>query len=336
MRIGMMSFAHLHAEAYIENLRAIPDVEMIGLADDNVERGKHFAAQFNTRRFRDYAALLNEKPDGVIICCENNLHREQVEMALSAGIKHILCEKPLATTLEDAQAIVQSVEKAGAQLMTAFPMRFSPPIREAQAIISAGKLGRIYGCNATNQGENPSYHRDWFVDQRLSGGGAIMDHTVHVVDLLRWIFASEIVEIYAETDHADKPLFAAPGLAIDTAGVVMISFANGAFVGLDCSWSRPNYYPTWGNIRIDFVGQNGLIVVDAFAQHHITYSHPNRRPVWDYWGTDTNQSMINEFAASIREDRAPAVTGVDGLKAVEAVIAAYLSSETQQPVKVQS
>jgi predicted dehydrogenase len=330
----MLSFAHLHAEAYIGNLRAIPDVEMIGLADDNAERGAKFATQFNAPLFSDYAALLAEKPDGVVICCENNRHRELVELALSAGIKHILCEKPLATTLDDARAIVAAVDTADAKLMTAFPVRFSVPLREAKAMIDAGKLGRVLGCNATNQGENPSYHRDWFVDKRLSGGGAIMDHTVHVVDALRWIFASEIVEIYCEADRPDAPLFPAPGLKIDTAGVVMLTFANGAFVGLDCSWSRPGYYPTWGNVKIDFVGERGLIAVDVFGQHHITYSHPNRRPVWDYWGSDINQAMLNEFAASIRENRQPLITGHDGLKAVEAVISAYLSAETRAPVKL--
>jgi len=335
MRIGILSFAHLHAESYIGNLRAIPDVEMIGLADDNIERGTHFAEQFDARLFPDYAALLAEKPDGVVICCENSRHRELVDMALGAGIKHVLCEKPLATTLDDAWAIVKAADAANAKLMTAFPVRFSPPIREAEAIIRAGKLGQVYGCNATNQGENPSYHRNWFGDKRLSGGGAVMDHTVHVVDVLRWIFQSEIAEIYAEADRDDKPLFPAPGVFIDTAGVIMITFANGTFVGLDCSWSRPNYYPTWGNVKIEFVGEKGLIVVDVFGQRQTVYSQPNRRPLWDYWGTDIDQSLVNEFAASIRENRQPSVTGRDGLKAVEAVIAAYLSAETHEPVKLQ-
>jgi predicted dehydrogenase len=335
MRIGIMSFAHLHAESYINNLRAIPDVEMIGLADDYTERGSHYAAQFSAHLFPDYAALLAEKPDGVVICCENNRHRELVEMALDAGIKHILCEKPLATTLEDAHAIVNAVDAADAKLMTAFPVRFSAPLREAEAIIRAGKLGTIYGCNATNQGENPGYHRDWFVDKRLSGGGAIMDHTVHVVDALRWIFQSEIAEIYAEADSADKPLFPAPGSKVDTAAVLMITFANGTFVGLDCSWSRPNYYPTWGNVKIEFVGERGLIVVDVFGQRHTIYSNANRRPLWNFWGTDTDQSLMNEFVASIRENRQPSITGWDGLKAVEAVLAAYLSAETHKPVSLQ-
>jgi predicted dehydrogenase len=156
-------------------------------------------------------------------------------MAVATGVKYILCEKPLSTTLEDSRAILNAVDAAGARLMIAFPMRFSPPILEAKALIDAGKLGRIYGCNATNQGHNPGHIRAWFVDKRLAGGGAVMDHTVHVVDVLRWIFHAEIVELYVEIGN----LFPQPGLDIDTAGTLMITFSNGAFVGLDCSWSRP-------------------------------------------------------------------------------------------------
>jgi predicted dehydrogenase len=330
MRIAIMSLAHHHGEAYVPNLRAIPDAELIGFADDIPQRAQKMAEQFNLRQFAGYAALLQESPDGVVICSENNRHRELVEMALSAGVKNVLCEKPLATTLEDAQAIVHAADAAGARLMTAFPVRFSPALRETKALIDAGKLGKIIGCNATNQGENPGHLRDWFVDKRLSGGGAVMDHTVHVVDMLRWMFQSEIVEIYAEVGH----LFPATDQSLDTAGILMIQFANGAFVGLDCSWSRPNYYPTWGNVKIEFVGEQGLATVDVFAQHTTRYSDSIRRPLWDSWGSDINQAMIDEFVASIRENRQPFITGYDGLKAVEAVIAAYLSAQSHQPVRL--
>lgn len=330
MRLALMSFAHLHAEGYITNLRAVPGAELIGTADNDLERGQRFAKQFGVQLFPTYADLLREQPEGVVICCENARHRELVELALAAGVKRILCEKPLATTVEDARAIVQAVDAAGAQLMLAFPVRFSPAIRDAKAIIDSGKLGRIYGCNATNQGENPGYRRAWFTDQRLAGGGAMMDHIVHVVDVLRWLFKSEVVEVYAEGGD----LFPQPGTDVDTAGTVMLQFANGAFVGLDCSWSRPNYYPTWGNLKIDFVGERGLIAVDVFAQKLNVYRHSRQRPQWLGWGSDLDQALINEFAASIREQRAPLVTGHDGLKAVEVVVAAYQSTATHQPVTI--
>src|SRR5579859_7398267 len=116
MRIGIMSFAHHHADTYITNLRTIPGVELIGFADDNDERGRTIATQFTVKRFPDYRGLLKEAPDGVIICSENSRHREFVEMAVGAGVKYILCEKPLATTLDDARAILAAVDAAGTRL----------------------------------------------------------------------------------------------------------------------------------------------------------------------------------------------------------------------------
>src|SRR4030042_5687211 len=101
MRIGMMSAAHLHADSYIQNLSAISDVELIGLADDDAGRGQNFSAQFKTRYLPGYDALLREKPDGVVVCSENSRHRELVEMAAAAGGAYTPCEKTPAPTPEE-------------------------------------------------------------------------------------------------------------------------------------------------------------------------------------------------------------------------------------------
>ncbi len=94
MRLGIMSFAHLHAENYLGALLTLPDVEVIGIADENMRRGQHFASQFGVRLFESYAALLAAEPDGVIVCSENARHLPLVKMAAEAGV-HVLCEKPL-------------------------------------------------------------------------------------------------------------------------------------------------------------------------------------------------------------------------------------------------
>ena len=102
MKIGIMSFAHHHAEAYIHNVRNVPGVELMGVADEDATRGQHFAQAFNTRYFDSYEALLNAPPDGVLVCSENSRHRPLVEMAAAAKV-HVLCEKPLATNPADSQ-----------------------------------------------------------------------------------------------------------------------------------------------------------------------------------------------------------------------------------------
>ncbi len=329
LRIGIMSFAHLHAEGYIGNLRGMDGVEYIGFADDDAERAAKFSAQFDSPVFDSYADLLTQQPDGVIICCENNRHRELTEMAAAAGV-HVLCEKPIATTIPDAEAIIAACEKADVNLMIAFPMRFSASARQVKAAIERGDLGNIFCANTTNQGENPDYHRAWFSDGTLAGGGAVMDHTVHVVDLMRWYTGAEPVEVYAEVDN----LFHRDSVDVETAGLLMITFDNGVFITLDTSWSRPAFYPTWGNVKTDLISENGVLRTDYFTQKLDVYDGGQNQLVWNYWGSDPNAAMIEEFVSSMREGRPPLITGHDGLKALQVVYAAYESGRTHEPVRL--
>ncbi|MBN1146091.1 MAG: Gfo/Idh/MocA family oxidoreductase [Anaerolineales bacterium] len=327
MKIGILSFAHHHGEAYIRNLRAIEGVELLGVADEDAGRGQQFARQHAAPFFQTYEDLLAAKPDGVIICSENSRHRPMVEMAAAAGV-NVLCEKPLATTIEDARAIVEACERAGVLLMTAFPMRFSAPLLEVKARLEAGDFGRVYCFNATNQGELPRKYRQWFVDQRLAGGGALMDHTVHLVDIMRWYLGQEIVEVYAQANR----IFHADSVEVETGGLEMITFADKTFASIDASWSRPDYWPTWGGLTFEMVTERGAILVDAFRQNLTIYRHEWQRGGWAYWGSDANQAMIAEFVDAMRAGRPARVTGWDGYRAVEATLAAYESAETGQPV----
>jgi predicted dehydrogenase len=325
VKIGVMSFAHHHAEAYINNVRNAPGVELLGLADDDAARGQHFAQTFHTPYFDSYEALLTARPDAVLVCAENSRHRPLVEMAAAAKV-HVLCEKPLATNPADSQAMVEACRAAGVKLMTAFPMRFSTPLLEVKARLDAGDLGQVYCFNATNQGEAPLHLRPWFVDKELAGGGALTDHIVHLADVMRWYLGSEVSEVYAQVNRI---LYAAE-VQVETGGLVMLTFANGVFVSIDCSWNKPNYYPTWGGLTFEMVTERGAVIVDGFKQNLTVYSHDVRRPLWAYWGSDMNQAMIDEFVAAIREAREPRVTGEDGHRAVEIVAAAYESARTGQ------
>ena len=329
MKIGILSFAHHHADAYIANLRQMPGIELFGVADQDMQRGQAGARQHNTHWFNTYADLLEAKPDGVIVCTENNNHRQLVEMAANRGI-HVLCEKPLATNLEDASDMLQVCDKAGVLLMTAFPMRFSAPIIEIKKRLESGEFGEVYCFNSTNQGELPTKHRSWFVDPTLAGGGALMDHTVHLVDLMRWLLGSEVETVYAQSNK----IFHANEVEVETGGLELITFKNGVFASIDCSWSRPQYWPTWGGLTFEMITQRGAVIVDAFRQNLNVYSHTWQKNNWFYWGSDANQSMLAEFAAAIHDNRPPLVTGWDGYRAVEATIAAYRSAASGQPIHI--
>ncbi|WP_053207301.1 Gfo/Idh/MocA family protein [Jiangella muralis] len=325
MRVGFLSTAHVHVDAYVENVRAA-GAEAAGVTDDDTGRGTRWADAHAVPWFASPERLL-DTVDAVVVGSETVHHRRLVEQAAAAGVA-VLCEKPLATNDDDARAIVDVCAAAGVPLMTAFPMRFSPPLRESAALLADGALGQVYACTGTNQSVLPTSHGAWFADPVLAGGGAVMDHVVHLADVLRWYLGQDPVEVYAATNrvlHRDT-------VAVETGALVMLGYPGGVFATIDSSWSRPEGYPTWGGLTLELVGEHGTIAVDAFSQHLTVHSTPPGRLDWPMWGSDANQAMIEEFLDAARHRRRPAVTGEDGLAATRVALAARRSAAGGAPV----
>lgn len=330
LRMGLLSVAHLHADGYVGALRDLPGVEFVGFADEDQTRGEAFARQHQTHFYPTYQALLADNIDGVVICSENSRHLPLIELAAAARVG-ILCEKPLATTLSDAERAVQVCDQAGVVLKTAFPMRFNAPAMEIHNLIMHGGLGTVYAINGTNQGECPHHHRAWFVDPVLAGGGAIADHTVHLADMFRWMLNTEPVEVYAEANHI---LYADVAPDVETGGIVSLKLADGTIATIDCSWSKPPYYPTWGGLAMDVIGSGGLATMNAFQQNLTVYRHSAGRAAFSGWGSNADRAMLEDFTAALRGEKSRGASGVDGLRAVAVVMAAYDSIRTGKPVRL--
>ncbi len=331
MRLGILSFAHVHADHYAALIKTLPEAELVGFSEENRDLGRRVAEESGLHWFPRHRDLLAEGLEGVLICSESARHRELVQMAAEAK-SNVLCEKPIATHLSDAGSMLAACRQSGVHFMTAFPMRFAPSTQVVRRMIRSGELGAVLGVNGVNHSENPARHRAWFADRELAGGGAVMDHTVHLVDLLRWYFGAEVVEVYAEVDN----LFQREELAVDTAGFLLLTLSNGVHACIDCSWSRPASYPRWGHLKMEVVGENGLAVMDSFAQYVTLYSErSSRNPCWVGFGPDPNLAMLEEFIASIRQKRKPQVTWKDGYEALRVALAAYESARDQQPVRLE-
>lgn len=326
VRIGVLSAEHVHTPAYLDILAAMPGVELVGLWDDDRGRGEAAAAAVGTATFERAEDLLG-RADGVVVTSANSRHRRLAEMAAAAGV-HVLCEKPLATTVDDARAIVDACARAGVRLMTAFPMRWSPAARSLASMVRGGSVGEPVFVEGTNNGKMPNDLAPWFVDPELSGGGAVTDHVVHLADLYRWILGAEVVEVYAVANRILQERFG----AVETGGLVSLRFANGVLATIDCSWSRPRSYPTWGGMTLDVVGTGGAAHVDAFRQRLAVYGTAEAGVSWLSWGVDADRGMLVEFVDVVRGGREPSVTGIDGLRAVEIVQAAYRSIASGEPV----
>ena len=322
VKIGMMSFAHMHAESYAACLKQLPEVEFVGVADENMSRARRMGKQFGVKAFTSYQNMLASDIDAVIVCSENVNHRRHVVLAAQSE-KHAMCEKPLATNMEDADAIVEVCKRSRVNLQTAFPCRFHPAFHELRAAVQDGGLGKVLAIKATNQGLCPW---SWFVDTDLSGGGAVMDHTVHVLDLMRDLIRADAVRVYAEISNR---MF---GKDFDDTGTITIGFSNGVFATIDCSWSRPKSFPTWGNVTLEVTGTEGIARMDMFAQKIDLISEKDARLTYQYWGDDLDLALVRSFAESIARNTKPVVTGEDGAKAVEVATAAYKSAKTGRPI----
>ncbi|MEK4443417.1 MULTISPECIES: Gfo/Idh/MocA family protein [Niallia] len=323
MRVGIISFAHGHAYAYAEALKKSKGVELVGIADDQEIRGAEVAKKYSTNYYSNYEDLLDQDIDAVIITSENYKHHEHVLAAAKKG-KHVLCEKPIATNRKDALEMMEVCKENNVFLQIAFPVRFSTPIVKAKHIIETGELGSIIAIKGTNRGTNPG---GWFVDKEKSGGGAVMDHTVHLVDIMRWYMNSDVKEVYAEVDN----LFS--DYEIDDCGIVTMEFENNVFASIDCSWSRNKTFPTWGDVTLEIIGTKGTLSVDAFAQKSELYSAEGAK--WDYWGDDMNQALVEDFVTNVQKGIAPTITGEDGLKAMEVALAGYESAQSKRPVLIE-
>ena len=325
MKIGMMSFAHMHAASYARCLNQINGVEIVGIFDADGDRGTAMSEKFGGKYYSDYEKLLEQKMDAVIVCSANVDHKEYVVAAAEAGCGHILCEKPIATGLEDAQEMIDCCKKNGSLLSIAFPCRYLPAVMGAKRSLEKNAVGKILAVKSTNHGSMPG---GWFIQQDKSGGGAVMDHTPHVVDLLRWFMESDPVEVYAEVDT----LF--HDIDIDDTGLLTIQFDNGVFATLDTSWSRTKSFPTWGDVTMDIIGMDGVISMDAFAQDIDLYSDAKMKAQWVHWGDNMDLGMIGDFVDSVANNRPFQITGEDGLRALEVAVAAYKSAEANVPVKI--
>ena len=325
-KIGIMSFAHMHAFSYAACLNALPQAQLAGIWDDDAKRGKAMAKEFDTKFTADLGKFLAGDMDAVIICSENVKHRAMVEAAAKAG-KWILCEKPLAPTVKEAKEMVALCKKAGVGLGTAFPCRFAPTLIEARAQIQSGALGDILAIACTNHGQCPF---DWFVDDKLAGGGATMDHTVHVADALRWMLDKEFTKVYCENGN----LLHKKEIKTDDLGMLNLEMEGGIQVSHIASWSRSKSFPTWGDVTMEFIGTKGVLNIDAFNQKVNVYNDTTMRHTWASYGDNPDLGLVLDFVNAVDEKIEPSVTGLDGLRATEVTVAAYKSVKSGKMEKI--
>ncbi|MGH7903146.1 MAG: Gfo/Idh/MocA family protein [Candidatus Dormibacteraceae bacterium] len=266
MRVGMISWAHVHAEFRAKALSEIPGARIVAIADEDESRGRAAAGRFGVEWFSTDWRRLVELPDVdvVMVHSENSRHADQVVAAAAAG-KHVFCEKPIATSARDAERMVEAVRRAGVQGTAAFVSRFSQEATRAKRILETGVLGEIVNARAliglagiAEIGCPPDMVA-WMVEPARGGGGAWIDEGSHAVDLLSWM-VGDIVEVSAFLDRRVKR-----DLEVEDIGVALLRFADGALGEVTTSWSLAIDLGMRNVLEV--YGSKGALYMEATSRH---------------------------------------------------------------------
>lgn len=275
------------------------------------------------------ALLAREDIDAVVITSPHHMHAEQAIAAAKAG-KHILLEKPMATTVQDCRAINEACRQAGVHLMLAFTQRYRRGNIEAKKIIDSGKIGKIKMIRETMIAVNgKEIFPKWQQDK--ANRGTLLGYGVHSIDRVRWFTGREVQWVAA---HSLSP----PGIAAEYSSMVLMGLEEDVSASLLCEMDCPlPGFPKSG-FHSWIIGTKGIIDLDAygdlkvgldgkwqtvFVQEAIDWVKEGKfSPVRMQSFADQDQEFIN----AILGNRPPAITGMDGEKAVEVAVAAYRAS----------
>lgn len=263
--------------------------------------------------------------DALVISRRSFRPLQLVEAAVEAGARAILCQSPLASTLNDAQAIVNGCAKQGVTLAMAFSCRYSPALQRLREQVRGGALGDLLALGMTSYGAMPE---GWSVDKTVPDGGLTIDRGVQAADLASWLLGREPTEVYAEMSNGRS--------GANRASWALLSVRYGSiFSTLDVRWSAETTRSGMGEAAMQVVGTGGVLDLDMFSQSLTLTSATDGRVSWPHWGSDIQAGMIADFARLVAGEPAPNLaTGIDALRALEVALAAYRSAELGEPVAV--
>lgn len=343
IRLGVISLEHPHAWGnHFPALRYIQDrVRVAAIAHTSREQAQPWLALFGAAYYADRDALLAADDIDAVLITSRNLHHARDAIAATHAGKDVFCDKPIATSVADAQAIAAAVQASGVRFITTYPVRFNTSVRRVKAMIDAGELGAIQAIMATNHGcmYEPG-EPDWVRDPRQNGGGALIDHTVHVADLIRWLTRSEFATVKAQLATGLR------SIAAEDLAVIHGQLTDGAIYQIDASWSRRGTDPMWGDVTLRIAGTKGSATLDLYNNQRIEIYNA-RRPAPDQ--PDRGEVAFKYPNHLVREHgeifldyaatagrRAPAICAdaIDGLRTIELVFAGYESARTGTTIRV--
>lgn len=334
INLGILSLDHPHSRGnHIPALCYLEDkVKVAAIYDEKEETADPYIKRFNSKYYSSREELLADPQiDAVLVTSKNYRHAEDCIAAAQAG-KDIFCDKPIAISVADGIRIREAVEKYGVLFITTFPVRFNPAVRELKERIDRGELGEITAVMATNHGcmYEPGAP-EWVKDPKQNGGGCLIDHCVHVADIIRWITNQEFEDVKVLASHALHDDVGGEDLA-----VLHGHLENGCIYQIDASWSRRGCDKMWGDVTFRVVGTKGSASLDIYNNQHMeVHSGGEMRVLYPNNIVREHGEIFCDYWR-YKEQGTPLVgAGItDGLRTIELAYAGYDSIEIGDFVKV--
>lgn len=348
--IGYGKVAQLHAKALFE----AEDSQLVAVCGRNEEKAKVFAKQWNILPFKHIKEMITtESIDAVIITTPHPLHKEHTLEALEAGA-HVLVEKPMALSVEDAKTMVETAKRLGKKLGVISQRRWYPACQRIHQAIEEGKLGIPMVGQVTMLGwrDQAYYTSDpWRGSWEQEGGGVLINQAPHQLDLLHW-FLGPIKEVYAQWDNINHPY-----IEVEDTAVATVRFASGAMASILVSNSqKPGIFA-----KVHIHGSSAFsagVQTDGGAMFIAGMSGVLEPPVNDLWTIEGEQQNLQiwkeedtrffnsidatwyffklqeeDFTQAILHDRDPLCNGEEGLETVKLIEGMYISGRTGKPVR---
>ncbi|KAB7707404.1 gfo/Idh/MocA family oxidoreductase [Bacillus aerolatus] len=329
--VGCGFIAKKHAQA-IENIQG---AKLVAVCDKVSKAMEYYVDTYEAKAFTEFSEMLQrEDIDIVCICTPSGLHAPLAEEAARAR-KHIILEKPIAMTLEETDRIIYACKENSVKLAVVHPNRFRPVVQELRGILNRGLLGTISHANATvNWNRNQEYYDQalWRGTKQYDGG-VLMNQAIHNLDLLLW-FMGQPEQIFSmEATRLRK-------IEAEDVSTGVIRFESGALGTVEASTT---VYPRNFEESITIFGEKGTVKIggaNALYFECLTIEGMSEEEAEeilnkvkaDPWGKPGHQCIIEDMIEAVNENREPAVTGEDGRRALELVLAFYESAAGNEPI----
>ncbi len=336
--VGLGFMGKTHAQAY----SLLPNAQISAVADRDKARRSEAASQYGCRAYATVEQMLaHGDVDTVDVCLPTNLHRRVVQKCAAAG-KHVLCEKPIALTLRDADAMIAACQQAGVKFMVGHVLRFWPEYTVVKQIVGSGRLGAIRSITASRLSPPPAWGwKDWFFNPKLSGG-AVVDLHIHDLDMIAWLAGPPKV-VFAGglmNEHG----------AVQSVWTTCIGHPNGAVSFAQGTLTMPPSYPF--TMTLTVVCERGTVEFNSRLTPAITVypvdGEPEHPAIPDLTGGATSEEAMGNiqqlggyyaevkyFVDCVEQDSPPdVVTPEDARLALAMCLAARKSAQKGKPVRL--